>query len=308
MRFYFQLRLKLLQRQLIDFGLPPILGIVLIVLAFLGVTAYLFSKTAFAPFILAGIGASFLLQLSANARNTALKSYFSQENYFKLRLLENGFLALPFLLVLLLMQAFLPALGFLILAFGMVFFNFENQLNSTIPTPFSKKPFEFAVGFRNSFPLILLAYFLTSMAVVADNYNLAVFSQVMLIALAMSYYGKPEDAFYVWIFANSPKDFLRQKIKTALLHCNMLSLPAIVLTLVFFPSSAILTLAFQLLGLLYLVTLLLAKYSAFPQQINLPQSVILVVSFLFLPVLPVFTAYFYSQAKDRLYTLLDDQN
>lgn len=308
MRFYFQLRLRMLQRQLVDFGLNPLLGIVLITLGFIGMAFYLFSKTEFAPFIFTGIGASFLLQLSSNSRNSALKSYFSRSAYYKLRLLENAILGLPFLLVLLITQSFLPALGFFALAIGMAFFNFEGQLNITIPTPFSKRPFEFAVGFRRTFPLIFLAYFLTSMGVVADNFNLAVFSQVMLIAVGMSFYGKPEDPFYVWTYARSPKEFLFEKIQTALLHCTMLSIPAIVLMLIFFPSLTLLTIAFQLLGMLYLVTILLAKYSAFPQQINLPQSVILAVSFLFLPALPVFTAYFYNQAKDRLNTLLDAQN
>ncbi len=298
----------MLNRRLVDFGLPPYIGYALSLLAFIGFCVYIFLKTAFAPYILIGLGLSFLLQLSESGRNNALKSYFPKEDFVKLRLMENAIVALPFLVVLVFNLAILSAIAFLLAALGMIFFKFENKLNLTIPTPFSKRPFEFTVGFRSTFPLILFTYFLGVMAVIADNFNLAVFSQVTVIAICLSYYGKPEDAFYVWTFSESPKSFLLRKIKTAILQSSMLAIPIVVLMLIFFPEQAILIAAFQVVGFLYLATLILAKYSAFPQGINLPQSVMLAVSFLFIPVLPVFTAYFYNEAKGRLKILLDDQN
>ena len=50
---------------------------------------------------------------------------------------------------------------------------FQTNFNLTIPTPFSKKPFEFSTGFRRSFFMFPIAYILTFIAIRVDNFNLA---------------------------------------------------------------------------------------------------------------------------------------
>ena len=49
---------------------------------------------------------------------------------------------------------------------------FRTSLNFSMPTPFSKNPFEFTTGFRRTLLIFPLAYALTVIAINVDNLNL----------------------------------------------------------------------------------------------------------------------------------------
>ncbi len=211
---YFHLQFKMSSRKLTEFGLPPFLAYTLVPLCFLGLSIYIFSKSEFAEYfyILAAFG--LLTKLTDKKRNEFLRSCFSKKNYTKLRLLENLIVIIPFTLFLIYQKSIILIPILLALATILAFINFNSNLNFTIPTPFYKKPFEFTVGFRGTFFIFPIAYLLTYISISVGNFNLGIFSLLLVFLVALSYYSKLEHEYFIWSFNLSPTDFLMEKIKT----------------------------------------------------------------------------------------------
>ena len=176
MKEYFQLQFKLANRCLIDFGLPLIVGYILLPLIFIVCSDYLFSKTEFAKYIYSFIALGLVSRLSKPKRNDFIKSIFSTSSFLKIRMLENLIYEFPFILFLVYKEEFNISLLLMFSSLLFVIFNFNVNLNFTIPTPFGKKPFEFVTGFRKTFFIFPIAYLLTYAAIAVNNFNLGVFS------------------------------------------------------------------------------------------------------------------------------------
>jgi hypothetical protein len=304
MQYYFGLRCRMINRQLTDFGLHPLAGYSLLFLVFLGLSFYLFSRTDFAAYLYSIIALSFVLSQSETGRNEFLKTCFKKQDYYTIRIIENASIALPFVAFLLYKLAFLPATLIMIISVLLVFFNFRSSLTTTIPTPFSRKPFEFIVGFRNTFYMIFFAYFLTVMALLVGNFNLGIFALLFVMIICLTYYANLESEFFVWIFSFSSRGFLIHKIKTALLYSTILSLPIIVGLFIFFPANAGVIVGFQIFGYFCLISVIVAKYSVFPDKINLPQVLLIAFSVSFPPLLLVVIPFFYFKSINRLKDIL----
>lgn len=304
MKEYFQLQFKMSNRKLTAFGLPPLLAYILIPLLFVGLSNYVFAKTEYAAYIFLLLAFSFLTKLTDSKRNEFLKSCFSKKNYILLRLLENLLIVLPFALVLLFHNAFIFIPILIVFAFVLAFASFNTTFSLTIPTPFYKKPFEFTVGFRNTFFIFPIAYVLTYISISVGNFNLGIFSMLLVFLVSLSYYSKLENEYYIWSFHRSPKDFLTEKIKTGLLYTAVLSIPVFITLAVFFNSELETLFTFLLLGFAYLITVILAKYSSYPNEMNIPQRILIAVSLIFPPILIGIIPYFYYQSAKRLNTIL----
>lgn len=291
-------------RKLTDFGLHPIIGFCLIIATFIGLSIYLFSKTDFAEYVFMLIALSFAYKLSETNRNDFLKYCFRGTGYPIVRLIENFIVVLPFIAFLIYKQLFPSAIILTTLTLLMALVNFTKTFNYTIPTPFYNKPFEFTVGFRNTFYLFIFAYFLTYMAVSVGNFNLGVFALLLSFLVSLSFYSKLENEYYVWAFNVRPKRFLIEKIKTGLFHSTILALPIILVLEIFFYSETYTLLIFILLCYVYLVTIILAKYSAYPNEMNLPQAILIGISLLFPPILIGIIPFFYLRSIKRLNDIL----
>lgn len=304
MKYYFQLQYKMLFRHIKEFGLHPVLAYVLIPLVFLGLSFFVFYKTIYAPPLYSFIALMAVSRLSERNRNDFLKSCFFEAEYTKVRLLENGIVALPFLLFLLFKGCFLYSSLLLIGTLGLAVFKFENRWHYSIPTPFSKHPFEFVVAFRMTFPFILLAYFLVYMAIVVTNFPLGLFSFFILFLVALKAYAEPESRFFVWIFSYTPKQFLGYKLATMLGYFTLLCVPVTLGMSLFFFDQIHIILGLQALVSLYVFTIVLAKYSTFPKQNNLPEALLMTLGVFFPPALLVLIPFFYQRAIKRLNTIL----
>ncbi len=291
-------------RKLTDFGLNPIIGFCLLFTGFVGLSIYLFSKTEFAEYVFILIVLNFVSKLSETKRNDFLKYCFSDTEYRKLRLIENFIIILPFITFLVFKQLFLSVFILTILASLMALLNFKSTFNYTIPTLFYKRPFEFTVGFRSTFYLFFFAYFLTFMAIYVGNFNLGIFALLLVFLVSFSFYSKPEDEYYIWSFITTSKGFLFEKIKIGLVYTTVLSIPILIVLGIFFLSEINTLLIFQLLGYVYLVTIILAKYSAYPYAMNLPQGILIGISLLFPPILIAIIPFFYLQSTKRLNDIL----
>lgn len=300
MKEYFVLQSKMLNRKLIDFGMPLLLAYSLIPLAFILLSQHLFSESEFAIYVYIFLAGGFISKTSENKRNVFLKSIFPRKRYLTLRIFENVILSSPFLSFLMFKGQFLFVLALGVIAIFLVFFTFRTVANYTIPTPFEQKPFEFVEGFRNTFYLFPMAYFLTFMSISVNNFNLGVFSLVLVDLLCISYYSKPENGYFVWNFNVLPKTFLCEKIKTALAFFTLLALPIVVsLSITFFEDFAVL-LVFLVLCNIYLAIIVLAKYSAYPYEMNWPEGLLIAVSLIFPPILLGIIPYFYFKSLKSL--------
>lgn len=304
MKFYFRLQYKMLSRKLTGFGLNPLFGYALLITAFIGISIYFFTKTQFAKYIYVLLATSLITSLNENERTGFLKSCFSGNLYYKIRIIENLFLTLPFVLFLIYKSCFLVALMLLIISISAAFISFNTKLQFTIPTPFFKQPFEFLVGFRKLFWVFIGCYLLTLISISVNNFNLGIFSLLLSFLMCLSFYMNIETEYYVWIYSLNVNQFLFQKIKIALLQSTFLCLPIAVALCLFFSKKIYIVLGFQGLGYIYLITIVFAKYSDFPGKMSLPQTMLIALSICFPPLLLLVSPYFYAQSFKKLTTTL----
>jgi hypothetical protein len=308
MKDYFKLQLVMTNRKIKEAGINPVLGYLLALTTFVLLSEYIFQKTEFAKYVLILTCLSLQLKLSEKHRTDFLLSTFGDKEKNKLRILENTTACIPFVSILV-YKNFLFEAGILFLC-SIIFalFSFHNNVNPTIPTPFSKRPFEFSTGFRKTFFIFLLAYILTFFAVKVDNLNLGIFSFLLVFLTSLSYYSKPEHEYYVWVHAETPASFLKNKVLNASKNATLLTAPIIISLVLFYPAKVEMILLFFLIGLLFLWTIILAKYSAYPSEMNLPEGVLIAFSLSFPPLLLAIIPFFYTKSINKLKILLNDKN
>jgi hypothetical protein len=226
----------------------------------------------------------------------------------QIRILENTILCLPFVLLLLYKSCFLEASMLFLCSLLLSLFTLQSAFHFTIPTPFSKNPFEFSTGFRRSFFLFPIAYALTFMAIKVDNFNLGLFSMLLIFLVAMSYYPTPENEFFVWVHADSPKSFLKKKMTVALSYVMLLASPILISLLIFYPMEFEKTLLLLLIGILLLLTIILAKYTAYPTEMNFPEVIKITLCLFFPPLFVVMIPYLYFKAGANLKYILNDSH
>ena len=294
----------MLNRKMIDFGLPPLIGYTVLPMVFILGSNQLFEKTAFANYIYGLLALIVISKLSEPNRNNFLKSIFSKKKYRNIRIVENIIYCLPFTLFLIYKKQYIFSLLLNLVVIITALFNFNTNINITIPTPFSKNPFEFTVGFRKTFYAFPIAYFLTYISIAVGNFNLGVFSILLIGLICFSYYSKIENEYFIWNFKQSPKEFLLEKIKIGLTYFTLLILPSLIALGISFYHEIAMLIVFLILCYAYLLTIILAKYSAFPNNMHLPQGILIVMSFVFPPILFVVIPLFYSQSIKKLNTIL----
>ncbi|HQW12087.1 MAG TPA: hypothetical protein PLP06_08060 [Saprospiraceae bacterium] len=149
-----------------------------------------------------------------------------------------------------------------------------------------------------------MTYSLTFIAISVGNFNLGIFSLLLVFFITLTFYSKPEDLYFVWSFIDSPKGFLMKKIRTGLVYSTMLSTPILIILSIFFFSEIKILLIFQLLGYIYLITIILAKYSAYPNEMSLPQGILFSLSLMLPPALFITIPLFYYQSIKSLTSIL----
>lgn len=306
MKIYLQLQYRMTCRRLREAGMHPALGCMLGLTGFVLFSGYMFKRTKFAGVLLLMLAFSLLLKLSERSRNDFLLSAFGDRKKRQVRIFENLGASLLFLPVLAWKSAFIEAVALLALAFLMAMFTFRTNFSITIPTPFYADPFEFTTGFRRSFYLFPPVYALVVIAIAIGNLNLGIFAMTFIFLIASGYYAKPEDEYYVWIYARTPHAFLFRKITSATRNVMIPGLPVLVALLVFQPQASGVIILFYLIGLVFLWTMVLAKYSTYPQEMNLTEGILILVCIVFPPIMLVCIPLFYTRSAEKLKPFLND--
>ncbi len=304
MKEYFILQCKRSHRVFKDAGIPPYIAYTLLIAGFTASSEYLFTKTAFAGYLYTLTALALMGKLSDTKRTEFILLCFGDAKGRKIRIFENLLVALPFLAFLVYRQHYLMSFFLILLSVSMALVRFQSTLHVVIPTPFSKRPFEFIIGFRNTFYLIIFAYILTAMAVYADNFNLGIFALLLVFALTMTYYTQPENEIYVWNFALSPRGFLMEKIKTAWRYSFFMAFPLASILGIFFYENMDVLLLVTVAGWVFLVFMIVSKYANFPDEINIMQGVLLVLCISFPPLLLMILPYLFRKSEKRLGFLL----
>jgi hypothetical protein len=293
----------MVNRTLRDVGILPIFAYPLLMVGFIAVSVYLFRKIEFAEYFYLFIACFFVFKLSEERRNDFLKTCFG-DGFRKIRIAENLIISFPFAIFHCFEGFFILAIVLFTLAIFLAFAEFRGTLNFTVPTPFYKKPFEFTVGFRKTFYLFLAAYLLTLKAVSVNNFNLGIILLMFGFVIIMNYYAKPENEYYVWSYSLNARQFLFEKLKTALLFSTVLSLPIILILGISFYQNIHILFLFLAIGYISLIAMIVTKYSAYPHEINLNQGFLLAIGVISPPLLIVMIPYFFMQSTKRLRHLL----
>ncbi len=301
---YFELQYIMTNRKFKDAGLHPLLAYFLLTILFVGLSMYLFHKTEFAQYIYLLFALTLIAKLSETRRTEFLKICYGDIQLKQIRIVENLICSSPFMAFLLYQQLFGYVGLLLTLTSILAIVNVQTTFNFTIWTPFSRRPFEFTKGFRNTFYVFLAAYALTIIAVSVNNLNLGVFAMLLVFATTLSYYSKPENEYYVWAHDLTPKAFLFSKIKTALLYSTSIALPIAIILAVYYPQHMGMLSLFFLVGWAFLISIIVSKYSAYPDEMNITQGVFLALCIWFPPILIAVIPYLFKQSENRLSGLL----
>lgn len=301
---YFTIQLRRSNRALKEFGVSPALAYPILATVFIIFSLLLFSRTTWAAYLYVLTAISLLHSLGGKQRNDFLLNCFTIETYRKIRWIENFLFSLPFLLFLCFKSHWILCITLFAVAFVMTKFRLNIFSQRVIPTPFSKKPFEFSRGFRKNIVFLLLSYFLCIMSIVYRNPNLGLFTLVLVFTLCIGFYNDLEDPFYIWNFNFNPAGFLKYKVQNALKNASWLSLPICIVLLIFFKEIGYLLLIFEIWGLGLLVTALFAKYSRYPGTISILELLLLGVCLIAPPMMLLIVPYFYKNSKQKLEVLL----
>lgn len=297
---YFRLQISMLARKLRDIGIHPIPGLLGIILVFLVSSVFLFEKTSYATPIYALLSLIFVFKLDIPDRNIFLKQVFKEKHYYLIRLIENLSIILPFAIFLIYKFEFVFASLILLISGLMAFISLKWNTEFVLPTPFYKRPFEFITGFRSWFLWAGLDYFLLIMAIKYNNYNLGLFSIIFLLVLAISSYTKAEDEYYLWNFSLSPLKFIFRKTVESFIHSSLLLWPVILVLFYFFPENLKTTVLFGGLAYVFLFVTILAKYASYPYEMQLPYTILMIISVFFPPLLLVLIPFLYWKATQHL--------
>lgn len=294
----------MLLRYFRDARIHPFIGCCLVLLVFTGSSLYVLKKGDAACwfYFLAALAA--VVRLSGEKRNDFLKICFAGKDYIKIRMLENVLVSLPFTGMLALEERFPAALALPVLSAVVSLLNIKIANHFVIPVPSGNLPFEFSSGFRKNAFIIPGIYALAGISIAAGNFNLGMFSLLVLQLLCIAFYSKTEPAYYVWVYALNPSRFIFLKIKDALKSVFLLSLPVFAGLGIFFFENILLVFLVPVAGFAYVILVLLAKYASFPGQVGLLYAVLIGFSFSFPPVLLVLLPFFYARAVSKLSTVL----
>jgi hypothetical protein len=304
MKEYLALQFTMINRRFRDAGVLPIFAYIILILGFYGLSIYLFKSTEFAEYIYPFLFINLIGKLSETRRCEFLTSCFGDAQFKKIRIVENLICAIPFISFLIYQQLIIPIVFILVITILLALVNFRTKYHYTIFTPFSKRPFEFTTGFRNTFPILIIAYVLVIVAANVNNFNLGIFSLLIVFGSSLSFYLATENEYFVWNYNVNPRNFLLNKIKTALLFSSALAIPIVVLLSFHFQQNIELLFLFFIIGWGWVICAIVTKYSSYPNEINIPNGILLALCLGLPPMLLILTPILFYQSEKRLKNLL----
>jgi len=304
MNYYFRLQFRRAIRAITGLGINPFLGLIIASGVFIWMSIIVFKKVNYPQYFYSFLSLVFINTLGNKSRNDFLKIAFFRKNYFFIRVFENLIYSTPFILFLIYKGQYLIALITIVISSLLSLITFLGKSALVIPTPFSRRPYEFPIGFRRTYLLLIILIIISFISIFEHNFNLGIVCLFGMFLVCLTYYSEQEPVFYVWIYARSPQVFLREKIKTALYFSFLLSL-FIAIPLICFNTPNTYQVALVIvIGLLDLVLMVVGIYSNYPARLNLIQNIQIASAIVFPPFLLFVIPNLYAQAIRRLNVIL----
>lgn len=304
MKFYFTLHFKMFYRKIKELEFHPLIAVIAILGSFIGGSYALFSKLNYAEYCYVVLCLILNYLLGGKERNEFLKNLFTKDKYRLVRLYENLLVSVPFIAFLIFKGFYLAPIYLIIGSAVLSLKNNVGQSFFTFPTPFSRWPFEFTTGFRQSFLVFVLMYLLAISAVSADNFNLGIFALLMCFIVCQYFHFKIEPHFYVWVHSQSAKKFVLKKMKIAAYYSLIITLPlAVLLTIYNWENTHWIVLAL-VIGVIYSMLGAAAKYAYYPSELTVFHQFIIAVGLLVPPISLLLILFFYSSSVKSLKTYL----
>ncbi|MEQ9266009.1 MAG: hypothetical protein RLN81_12345 [Balneolaceae bacterium] len=285
-------------------GINPVLGSGITIFLFVVASHLIIQKEDYGPYLYLLVAVIFLNVLNESSRNNFLKGCFKDSDYRIVRVLENIFLAVPFAIFFMAFGFYFFAFGLMALSIALSLFTHSFKSGFALPTPFSKRPFEFAIGFRKAVLLIILSYTTGFVAIYIQNFNLAISTLVVLFLIMITFYSLQEDTFFVWIHSMTANSFILSKVATAISFSLLFTVGLALPLIVFFPENLYLVLLIELLGITLVVTSLLGKYATFPSESSLVHGLIITFSLVFPYLLIFIIPFLYLRSRNKLKLIL----
>lgn len=274
-------------RYLRSLGLPPAVGLFILVLLF-GLLSWrllvTYSWGAYVYLVLLGYLGQ---QLGRPARRDSIRQWSGPDYYWRIRSWEQLLLSLPFALLLLLIKDWWFGPLAVVLSLLSLWSPPVPQGRFTVGLPFGKKPFEYTTGLRKHLWLLLVVLFFVVTGFVVANPGLSVFGFTILMLLPMGWMGQIEPVTYLWQYSQNPAAFLWQKWLTGLEHLIYLGLPLAIFLGVLLPEMSLAIAVVFVVGLGAQTAILLAKYASYPRDIDFVHAILVATGIIFLPVLVV---------------------
>lgn len=304
MKKYLLLQFKRTLRYFSERGIAPLLGLILLA-CLIGGLGYLISiRTSHAGIVYLTLQMFALLALGERRKIETLKLIYSKGLFRKLRIVENLIVSVPFMVCLIIFreQYFYVSL---VLPVFMGFVLVDGVRFRTIPTPYTKEPVLLPAGFRKTLLINISAYTGLIFSLLIDNYNLGLFALIVMVFIYFSFYNAREPYEYVWIFNLSAKAFIIQKLKEGAFGLILFVAPALIIIIARDWESSYLPLIILLLAVLNLINLIGAKYADFPNEIMIPNGLVVALAMIISPLVIITIPYFYSKAIRNLKPVLE---
>lgn len=297
---YFNLQGKILKRYVVDAGFPAFVCYPAIIILYSFLYYLLTQSPTWGASLLFIANFQYLFSLSGFKRNEFLKSVFPITLYYQVRILENIVMSLGSLTIFVSTGNYLMAFALLMSCILFIFTSTISFWKRSIPTPFTKKPFEFIIGFRKSWLSLLLLYVVSIIAVGVGNLNLLLFCMFCICLCCTFYYQAPEPLLIHWQQNRKPAAFLRYKIRRGIIQLSLLVWPLFFLVAISFPTDLYKAFIVWLLGLTLIPFIISLKYAVFPRAISIPEGTIISLCLIFYPLIIAVVPYYYFKAVNNL--------
>ncbi|MGX1640711.1 hypothetical protein [Sphingobacterium sp. NPDC055431] len=300
MKTYFNLQWKIICRSMKDFGLPWLLIFPAIALVYIAFFYLLRQYPYWAAYLIFLLNFQALFSLAEYQRNDFLKMTFNNLDYYLIRILENLILSFGTVILLIIFGKLNLALVLLAIAVLFVFVSTNSLWSGTFPTPFRKYPFEFIIGFRRTWPLLIILYVLAYIGLAFGNQNLALFCMFCICICGTLYYQVIEPGIILWNQNRKPVAFLLHKFTRGIIQLSLLLLPIAIPLCVIFPEDITKALIVWGLGLFLIPFAICLKYAVFPRKVSVSESIVLGLCLAFYPLVLVIIPYYYYKAIQNL--------
>jgi hypothetical protein len=306
MRFYFKLQYKRFYRNAKDNNSSLLIAALITLILVSLLSSLIIQRFEYGSEIVAIIPLGLVTMLNSKKHLYFLNLHFQKMEILKIRWIENLIICVPFGIILSAHLEFYFAL--ILIAGGSLLaitppFPGESKV---IPTPFYKKPFEFIIGFRKNWAVLIGLYTVATIGLMVDNYNLALVTLFLCLLSFMRYFSEEEPQEWIWVYNKSASAFLKTKIIQSLLQSLILASPILLSLLILHPPNWPITLAALAFGLLIVILSLLVKYAFYPDVNSIVGGIYIAMSLLVPPIVLISIPYFYGIAKKNQNELLDD--